>query len=287
MAAGALDARHLHSRYDEISPLRQARDIEPVLAMVAPATQDLLDIGCGTGELLERAARQVKGLNRLVGIDLSDERVGIARTKLAALPIESEVHAADIRQSIPPVGTFDCIVMMSVLHWLHPVEADVFRGIGSHANRKGTFVFSTYHPLPDENDLGGTDALVHGALLRMGWSPEAAEAFFADPDHLPISKRTRPKHEIKVLLSPYFEIDRVVDRLAEMRADSAEQYLTYHKATFGTYYAGRFSGEERDLFFEALGAEAMARMARDGHVTAMPVRIWRCTNALEKRIDVV
>jgi 2-polyprenyl-3-methyl-5-hydroxy-6-metoxy-1,4-benzoquinol methylase len=287
MTLGLATTDRYRVRYDEVSPLRQALDIEPVLAMVPSSARDLLDIGCGTGDLLERAAAQLKGLKRLVGIDLSDERVAIARTKLAGKPIRSEFHAADLRLGTPPVGPFDCIVMTSVLHWLHPVEAEVFRAIGRHARPKGVFVLSTYHPLIADSGLGGTDDVVHAALLRLGWSRDEAAAFFDRPDALPISKRTRSKREIKDALSPNFEIDRVVDRSAVMRVDGADQYLKYHSATFGGYYSGRLDADIREAFFDALGEEAMTRMADRGHVTEMPVRIWRTVNAQDKRIDVV
>lgn len=274
-------------RYDEISPLRQALDIAPVLAMVPPSARELLDVGCGTGDLLARAAAQLRDLRRLVGIDLSDERVAIARAKLASQPVTSAFHAADVRRGTPPVGTFDCIVMTSVLHWLHPDEAQVFRTLGRHAKPRTVLVLSTYHPTPEASGLGGTDDIVHAALVRMGRSGDDVAAYFQRDDALPISRRTRSRKEIRAALSPYFDVDRVADRNAVMRVDNAEQYLKYHAATFGTYYSGRIDATDRDRFFEALGAEAMDRMAARGHVTEMPVRIWRAVNVQDKRIDVV
>lgn len=286
MTIGLAGTERYRVRYDEVSPLRQALDIEPVLAMVPPTARTLLDVGCGTGDLLDRAAVRIKGLKHLVGLDLSDERVALARSKLADRPVRSEIHTADLRIDTPPLGTFDVIVMTSVLHWLHPVEADVFRTLSRHAKPRGVFVLSTYHPRIEDSGLGGTDDLVHAALVRAGWSSAEATALVDRPDALPISRRTRSPREIEEALAPHFEVDRIDDRKAVMSANSAEQYLKYHNATFGGYYSSRLDADGREAFFDALGEEAMERMALRGHVTEMPLRIWRTVSTRDKRIDV-
>lgn len=80
------------------------------------ALRDVLDVGCGTGRLLEKAAERWDGV-RMTGIDTSAEMIGEARRKhdgdarfvfkqgdASALPLES--------------GSFDAVVStMSFHHW--------------------------------------------------------------------------------------------------------------------------------------------------------------------------
>ena len=111
---------HLAVEYDR----RWARYIEASVAgtlrrIDLAGVRDVLDVGCGTGTLLERAARALPG--RFVGLDLSLEMLEAARRKLgpraglvagsaATLPFRSR--------------TFDLVVSTSALHhWRQPDAA--------------------------------------------------------------------------------------------------------------------------------------------------------------------
>jgi len=93
----------------------------PVLqtsAAVAPGDR-VLDLACGTGDLLARMARDTPGA-ALAGIDLTGEMVRRARQKLAAVP-EAQIEEADAHDL--PFGdeAFDIVVCASTLHYFtHP-----------------------------------------------------------------------------------------------------------------------------------------------------------------------
>jgi 2-polyprenyl-3-methyl-5-hydroxy-6-metoxy-1,4-benzoquinol methylase len=73
----------------------------------------VLDIGCGTGALLETIARRSPGL-RLAGIDLSPAQLAEARRRLPGITlIEADANR-------PPfiAGAFDVICSLNVLHHL-------------------------------------------------------------------------------------------------------------------------------------------------------------------------
>ena len=111
---------HLAREYDR----RWARYVEASVGgtlrrVDLTGARDVLDVGCGTGTLLERAARAHPA--RFVGLDLSLEMLGAARRKLgpraglvagsaATLPFRSRA--------------FDLAVSTSALHhWRDPVAA--------------------------------------------------------------------------------------------------------------------------------------------------------------------
>jgi trans-aconitate methyltransferase len=71
--------------------------------------RSVLDIGCGTGEVLV-ALREALRPERLVGVDLS---VAVVETNRRALPF-AEFHAADVSQA-PLAGQWDLIVATEVI----------------------------------------------------------------------------------------------------------------------------------------------------------------------------
>jgi SAM-dependent methyltransferase len=81
----------------------------------APPGRRVLDVGCGTGFLLERlAGRGWSG----VGIDLSPESVAIARERLRRLGGEDRLSVAVGSAYEPPEGPFDVIALTDVLEHL-------------------------------------------------------------------------------------------------------------------------------------------------------------------------
>jgi 2-polyprenyl-3-methyl-5-hydroxy-6-metoxy-1,4-benzoquinol methylase len=79
----------------------------------------VLDIGCGYGDLLRairRWARKRGRLLRLIGIDLSQQVIEVAR-EVTPVGDEIEYHAADIFQ-FTPSGPIDFVVTSLVTHHL-------------------------------------------------------------------------------------------------------------------------------------------------------------------------
>jgi SAM-dependent methyltransferase len=85
----------------------------------------LLDVGCGTGFILEIARGRFR---RLAGIDIS-------RKMLDSVPVpEADLHVAQVEDLPFPDGSFNVITMHSVLHHLCDMDApfrEIFRCLKS------------------------------------------------------------------------------------------------------------------------------------------------------------
>lgn len=99
--------------------------IEAALTRVLASQEigDLLDLGTGTGRVLEVAGPQVR---RGLGIDINRDMLAVARTRLeaAALP-HCRVRMGDIYGLDLPAGSMDAAVMHHVLHFLDEPRAAI------------------------------------------------------------------------------------------------------------------------------------------------------------------
>mgnify|MGYP001591756346 CR=1 FL=1 len=116
--------RELAPRYDRRFSLYLARVIEKTLErLTLEPGQSVLDIGCGTGELLKAIYAAQPRLQLLAGIDLSPDMLARAREKLSAIPAV-ELHV-DSAERIPyPDKHFHAVTMTGMIHYLpHPLRA--------------------------------------------------------------------------------------------------------------------------------------------------------------------
>ena len=111
--------------WDEVRALHVA-DAEVESAMLAAVegrrTEDLLDVGTGTGRVLELFAPRIRhGL----GIDLCREMLNLARTQLDSRGLKHcSVRLGDVYDLDMPSGSVDIATMHHVLHYLdHPSAA--------------------------------------------------------------------------------------------------------------------------------------------------------------------
>jgi len=91
--------------------------VEPAILEAGrePSVGRLLDIGTGTGRMLELLAGEATSA---VGIDRSPEMLRIARTKLAALELpNAEVRQVDMRSLPFEPASFDTVTLHQVLHF--------------------------------------------------------------------------------------------------------------------------------------------------------------------------
>ncbi|NIA67500.1 metalloregulator ArsR/SmtB family transcription factor [Pelagibius litoralis] len=115
MAARWDEVRALYVQDDEVeSLLRQLISREKV--------SDLLDVGTGTGRILEILAGQVE---RAVGIDLSPDMLMIARSKLERARLRNcVVRKGDMYNLPAATGSFDAVTVHQVLHYAErPAQA--------------------------------------------------------------------------------------------------------------------------------------------------------------------
>jgi ArsR family transcriptional regulator len=104
-------------RWDELRALHVAdREIERALAHHLPINaRRLLDIGTGTGRLLEVLAPKVE---RAIGIDQSREMLALARANLARAGLDNaEIRQADMYALPFEAESFDVVTIHHVLHY--------------------------------------------------------------------------------------------------------------------------------------------------------------------------
>src|SRR5260221_285903 len=113
------------AQWDRIRSLYVAeREVEGALQRLLPADglRDLLDVGTGTGRMMEIFGPQVE---RAVGVDLSREMLAVARVNLERANLRNcSLRQADMYQLPLPGASFDAIVIHQVLHYAErPAQA--------------------------------------------------------------------------------------------------------------------------------------------------------------------
>ena len=160
------------STYDSVAAVQQAMAntlLQRVVAESAPSSR-LLDLGCGTGQLLKGLANA--GFKSLHGLDLSANMIDIARSKC---PDAEYLHAAI--ESIPvDHATFDVLTSNAALQWCDPSAAAtemarVLRPGGSVF--LNTFVDGTLQQWVEAFAASGIEPRVH----RLPAAAEIEQAF--------------------------------------------------------------------------------------------------------------
>ncbi|MDQ3238906.1 MAG: class I SAM-dependent methyltransferase [bacterium] len=98
------------------SYLNATTDKVVAMANIAPGSK-ILDLGCGTGELLFKLAQKYPANVEFVGIDISEEMLKQAKSKLDSFKSVS-LHSGDIEQVSYPDEYFDLIVSIGVMHYI-------------------------------------------------------------------------------------------------------------------------------------------------------------------------
>ncbi len=101
------------------------REVEAALVDIIAAAdpRDLLDIGTGTGRMLEVLAPAVE---RALGIDTSREMLAVARVNLERAGLKNgAVRLADMYQLPLPDASFDAAVIHQVLHYADRPDAAI------------------------------------------------------------------------------------------------------------------------------------------------------------------
>jgi ArsR family transcriptional regulator len=172
-------------RWDQLRALHVAdAEIEAALLAALPEdTGSLLDIGTGTGRILEVMAPHVE---HATGIDQSREMLAVARTNLARLDIGNvEIRQADMYALPFPSMSVDVVTIHQVLHYAEDPAA-VLREAARVLKPGGTVLVADFAP-HDLVELRREHAHVHLGFADnqvLGWL--AAADLSADPPiHLP------------------------------------------------------------------------------------------------------
>lgn len=106
---------------------------------------NVLDVGCGRGEMVFYAARQ--GANA-VGIDYAGEAIGLAnelkKKKEKSIREKMQFHIMDAKNLLFPSSSFDIVILTDVVEHLYDEEINkVFLEIKRVLKRNGTIVIHT------------------------------------------------------------------------------------------------------------------------------------------------
>lgn len=278
-AAGIIEQARRFGGYEQASRLAQRNDEDWIAAAVPARLGSLLDLGCGTGSLLARLIADRPGLHTVYGLDRSADRIASARRGIDALgaPVRTELLVGDLTEPPDLPGGFDAALLTHVLHWLHPHEERVFGWVARLLAPKGAFVLTSHHPPTAADGLGGTDEVVREALHLLDVPAEDVRPLFDRAGIVPFGTRTLEPGEVADRLRPYFAVETVHERRAQIRVASGTEYAGFHAATFGDSYSRLAGADREEEFFRALATVAERRMRATGIVNGHPVRLWRCT----------
>lgn len=173
-------------KWDEVRSLYiDEREVERILLDLVPAGGDgeLLDIGTGTGRIVELLAPHV---DRAIGVDLSRSMLAFARAKIedANLP-NASIRQSDMYQLPWPAASFDIVTIHQVLHFADE-PADVIAEASRVLRVGGHLIVVDFAPheldrLRTEHAhrrMGFGDAEVNAWCRRSGLAPD-------EPIHLP------------------------------------------------------------------------------------------------------
>ncbi len=173
------------SRWDQIRSMHvDDADVEATLLSALPhdADMQLIDIGTGTGRILELMAPRVA---RSVGIDSSREMLALARSRLDTLDIRGcQVRQGDMYQLREDDAGFDIAILHQVLHYADDPAAVVIEA-GRVLAPGGTLAIVDFAP-------HGVEELRDGhAHRRLGFGDNEIDGLFDDAD-----MRTLATHEL-------------------------------------------------------------------------------------------
>lgn len=129
--------------------------ILPVIKQYPPDAK-ILEIGCGTGNLLEFLSEN--GFKNLTGIDISDEQIKLAKKS------KLNVFVADVFKFLESSNSnYDIIFALDFIEHFQKIELQkLFSLVFDSLNREGTFFIRT----PNGQGLHSTD-IIYGDLTHM------------------------------------------------------------------------------------------------------------------------
>lgn len=141
---------------------------EDLVSWFAPRKgEDVLDLGCGTGELTARIADHGA---RVVGVDASESMLAGARRSFPSLDVRlGDGHALPFEQE------FDGVFSNAALHWMTRPD-EVVHGVRRALRPAGRFVFE----MPEETSIARTlDAFDRGLVDVVGRPFDRGRWYFA------------------------------------------------------------------------------------------------------------
>jgi SAM-dependent methyltransferase len=158
-----------HAGLPFANPMSEAALDAAIAALPLPADPLILDTGCGSGEILLRTLRLLRGA-RGVGIDLDPDAIAEARRRAGDLPARFEV-----RDAATIDGAYDVVINVasSHVHGGFPAAVDALRSLAAVAlygegfwlrRPTAAFLAALGGATQDElSDLDGLRAAIHAS----------------------------------------------------------------------------------------------------------------------------
>jgi ubiquinone/menaquinone biosynthesis C-methylase UbiE len=145
----------------------------------------LLDIASGTGEPAISAAQIVGDSGRVIGTDLVDEMLTVAREKSAAVNLGNiEFHCIDAEKLNFPAGSFDAVTIRWGLMFM-PNPQDCLAAAHKALKRNGRISLACW-AAPEKNPFVGVLLKTLGKYMDIPVPPPGTPGIFAfaDPERL-------------------------------------------------------------------------------------------------------
>lgn len=114
------DNQLLAERYDQVSEGQFKNGLMLIEKLRVKPGDIVLDVGCGTGRLTLHVARMISPGGRVVGIDPSVQRIGVAKRKVGDAPLPNisfEIGNSNDLYHFED-DSFDIVYLNIVLHWI-------------------------------------------------------------------------------------------------------------------------------------------------------------------------
>jgi ubiquinone/menaquinone biosynthesis C-methylase UbiE len=207
-AASVYFARNAH-QWDAIRSLHvDESDVEAALArqLDGGSVRDLLDIGTGTGRMLELFAPRVE---RAVGLDQSRDMLAVARVNLERAMLRNcTVRLGDMYALPFATPSFDLVILHQVLHFAErPAEAVAEAARVLRPGGRLLIVDFAPHQLENLREdhahrrLGFADAEVRDWSAKVGLTPSVPTHLPGDPLTVAIWSAERRAAEVAVNLA--------------------------------------------------------------------------------------
>lgn len=196
------------AQWDRIRSLHvDEAEVERQLLALLPRGEvvELLDIGTGTGRIMEIVAERVE---RALGVDLSHDMLLVARSKLDRAGLRNcLVRHGDMYKLPLPGASFDAVTIHQVLHFAEQ-PGEVIREAGRVLRPGGRLVMADFaahqqESLRDEHAhrwLGFNDEQVKGWCESAGLKPQDPIFLPGDPLTVGIWWALRPAAEARTLM---------------------------------------------------------------------------------------
>jgi ubiquinone/menaquinone biosynthesis C-methylase UbiE len=168
------DTAELAERYDRVSESQFENGKKLLDALKIKQGDYVLDLGCGTGRLLEYVAVLVGRDGKAVGIDPAEHRIAIAKKRTRTFSHVELIVGSDHDLREIPENTFDVVYINSVFHHIEGKAAKEAAVLNIHRilKRGGRLGIAD----PDESSPSIVSTVTREVLLAYGITPVEEES---------------------------------------------------------------------------------------------------------------